>query len=322
LSGTTQSSQRLWLLKGWLSALAITPNGGVIYLKTETKLKTKIATIFLLFFISIGTSSAQKTVSFPFVTADNQTDTVNGTIWLPTKSGKNKAVILLHGGGGAKAGITRQYAELFSQNDFVSLELEMFKSEPVSPLKHLAQLFGAIDYLASSPNVDKSEISILGLSYGASLALYSGTSWANTKFNKDRIKINSIAALYPICYFHERLATQESRTTKRMTNFGFPADFYESWTGIPIKIYVGSNDDFENRDPNSCQSFVAALKDKAQQEKIQVQVIPNATHGWDQGRTYSFSSPLACKGSGCNNTNESNPAVTQTVKDDLLKFLK
>jgi dienelactone hydrolase len=271
--------------------------------------------------MGIGTSTAQESVSFPFVNADNQTENADGTIWLPAKSGKHKAVILLHGAGGSQAEITRQYGELFSKNDFVSLELNMFRSKPETPMKHLAQLFGAINYLAKRPDVDSSQISLVGLSYGGAIALYSATEWANNKFNKADIKIKSIAPLYPTCFFHERLATQESRTTKRMANFGFPADFYDSWAGFPIKIYVGTNDDFEDRDPNSCQSFVSALKDKNQQQKIQVLVIPDATHGWDHGRTYSFNSPLACKASGCENTNESNPAVTRMVKEDLLKFL-
>lgn len=227
----------------------------------------------------------------------------------------------MHGAGGFEAGTTKQYGELFSKNGYVSLELEMFKSKPDTPMKHLAQLFGAIDFLAKRPDVDKSQISLVGQSYGGSIALYAGTAWANREFNKDNIKIRSIAALYPTCFFHERLATQDERTTKRMVNFGFPADFYASWVNMPIKIFVGSRDDFENKDPNSCQNFVSALKDGAQQKNIQVEVLKNATHGWDHGRTYSFNHPLACKGSGCENTNESNPAITQKVKEDLLKFL-
>jgi hypothetical protein len=50
-----------------------------------------------------------------------------------------------------------------------------------------------------------------------------------------------------------------------MATFGFPKDFYKSWAGLPIKILIGGEDDFENRDPKSCNSFIeGGLKNQVQ----------------------------------------------------------
>ena len=72
----------------------------------------------------------------------------------------------------------------------------------------------------------------------------------------------------------------------------------------------------------TCTDFVASIPDEKQRSLTHVHLYPAATHGWDHGKTYSFFARTACKGSGCNNTNESSPEITQAAKADLLKFLQ
>ena len=109
---------------------------------------------------------------------------------------------------------------------------------------------------------------------------------------------------------------------RRMSSFGFPQDFYDTWIKAPIAIFIGGKDDYESRDPKSCDSFVSSIKDEAQRSKTTVRLYPDATHGWDHGRTYSFQEPFACKWQGCRNTNQSDLEVTERAKSDLLNFLK
>jgi dienelactone hydrolase len=281
--------------------------------------------ISLSVFLSVGllaNSAAREVVKFPFPDADGKLQQIDGILRVPPNTTKSGAVLILHGAGGSKTNITSQYGELFASNGFVSLELNMFEGRPENPQKHLSQVFGAIGYLAQRAEVDRNNISVMGLSYGGSLSLYAATAWAGTKYNSNNVPVRSIAALYPTCFFHEELAKQTERVVNRMTKFGFPGDFYKTWSNIPIKIFIGGQDDFENRDPKSCQNFVMALQDEAQRKNISIELYPQATHGWDHGRTYSFRDPLACKWAGCENTNKSDTEVTEKVKEMLVNFFK
>lgn len=267
-----------------------------------------------------GWASTQQLTSVPYIDSSGETQSVDALISLPNANPNKKAVLLLHGAGGFKSGTTSQYAVLLASSGYVTLELQMFEGRPENPQKHLAQVFGAINFLATRNDVDQHEVSILGQSYGGALAIYSATTWANKKYNPKNIPVRSIAALYPTCFFHHDLALGKERVTKRMAMFGFPKDFYGAWIGTPIKILIGGEDDYEGRDSNSCNRFVESIGDPTQRAKISIQLFENATHGWDHGRTYSFRDPLACKWSGCENTNRSDPIVTELGKASILKF--
>lgn len=275
---------------------------------------------FLLLAVPGGVA-AQQLVSIQYSEMSGQTHQVEASLTLPAENTNRKAVLLLHGAGGFKRETTMQYASLLASSGYVALELKMFEGRPENPQKHLAQVFGAINFMANRSDVDRQGISILGQSYGGSLAIYAATNWANQKYNPNRITIRSIVALYPTCFFHQELALEKERVTNRMANFGFPKDLYKSWTGTPIKILIGGEDDFENRDPKSCESFAESVADQVQRDRITIQLFPNATHGWDHGRTYSFRDPLACKWTGCENTNKSDPVITELGKKSILKFL-
>lgn len=265
---------------------------------------------------------AQETVTFAYTELNGSKQQVEAVLRLPSTPMGKRAVIVLHHGGGWSQGTTQQYGELFQRNGVVSLDLKMFDPRPDNPQKHLAQVFGAVSYLASRTDVDPAQISVMGLSYGGAISLYAATAWAHSTYAAPGLKLRSVAALYPTCFFHEGLAKGELRMVRRMDSFGFPADFYDRWIGIPAKIYIGGKDDYESQDPQSCSSFVSAVKDVTQRKLFAVELYPEAKHGWDHGRTYSFYEPIACKGRGCQNTNQSDPELTERVKANLLEFLK
>lgn len=284
-------------------------------------LKRLVRGIFI--FVALATSSlsyAQQIVSIPYSDYSGATQQVDAVISFPTSQANRKAVILLHTAGGYRTGTTPQYASLLTSNGYIALELRMFEAKPENPQKHLAQVFGALRFLVARGDIDKSGVSLLGQSYGGALSIYAATAWANQKYNPEGAVIRSIAALYPTCFFHHELVTQKERVTNRMASFGFPKDFYKSWVGVPVKILIGGEDDYESRDPNACNSFVEAIGDQTQRERFTVQLFPSATHGWDHGRTYSFRDPLACKWTGCENTNRSDQNITELGKASLLEF--
>lgn len=281
----------------------------------------KKITVSLLLIKFLAIAYAQNSVSIPYKELDGAVKQVEGILYMPKDGITRRAVVLLHGAGGWRAERTQQYAEYFQRNGVASIDLRMFESRPENPQKHLAQVFGAINYLARREDINTDQISLLGTSYGGALALYSATTWAQEKYGEKGMKIKNISALYPTCFFHEGIAKKDLRMLKRMEGFGFDTDFYKRWSNIPIEIHIGDQDDFENKDPKSCQSFVDSLEDAEQIKKIVVNVYENATHAWDHGVTYSINDPLACKWRGCKNKNQSNQELTVKVKKKILAFI-
>jgi dienelactone hydrolase len=262
-------------------------------------------------------------VDLKFPGNDGAEVTVEATITLPANPGvpKRPAVVILHHAGGWGDGTTKQYASFLASNGFVVLEPRMFNTdgEKQDSYRHLPTIFGSLAYLAKRPDVDDKKIALMGLSFGANLTLYAGTGWAIAKYPLGELRYAALASFYPLCWIGTAVV---SRTLGRWQNKAYPESFMDKWAGIPLAIFAGGLDDYDSRDPKSCTDFVAAIPDEKQRALTQVHLYPSATHGWDHGKTFSFFARTACKGSGCKNTNESNPEVTQTAKSDLLKFLQ
>lgn len=244
------------------------------------------------------------------------------TLTLPeTAAQKRPAIVILHHAGGWRADTTAQYASFLAAQGFVTLEPRMFDTdgEREDTYRHLPAVFGSLAYLAARPDVDNRKIALMGLSYGALLSLYAGTRWATAKYSAGEHRYAAIAAFYPLCWVAHAYVT---RTIGKWKNKAYPESLMDSWAGIPLAIFAGGLDDYESRDANSCTDFVAAIPDPGQKAVTRVHLYPQATHGWDHGRTYSFFARTACKGAGCQNTNVSDPELTQKAKGELLEFLR
>jgi dienelactone hydrolase len=265
-------------------------------------------------------SQAQEVVTYEYLNHEGKIQSVEAFLRKPEGANKNKAIVILHHAGGLSAGTTSQYAEMFSKNGYTTLEPRMYNmpSERKDTAEHLSQAMGGLTFLASHPGVDKEKISVMGLSFGSFLAVFSGTEWASQKFTQGKLKFNKIAPLYAVCWLLERGAKKELGTLR---NKFLPVDMYDKWTHIPLKFFVGSEDNFDDKDPKTCPNFIEAIPDLKQRSLSSANVY-RATHGWDQ-QTSTFFATGACngKGRGCNNTNQSNPEVTAKVKEDLFKFI-
>lgn len=284
-------------------------------------------TVVVIAWSSVAVSScafAQSTiVSFGFAGNEGSEKSIEAVLTLPPKgtSDKRPAIVILHHAGGWGAGTTTQYANFLSSHGFVTLEPRMFNvdGEKEDTYAHMPGVFGSLAYLAKHADVDDKKIALMGLSYGALLSLYAGTEWAQQKYQPGAHRYAAIASFYPLCWVVKAYVT---RSIGKWKNRAYPESMMDKWTGIPTMIFAPGMDDYESRDARSCEDFVASIPDAKQKSLTSVQVYPGATHGWDHGRTYTFFARTACKGVGCNNTNESNPAVTEQAKNDLLKFLR
>ena len=270
------------------------------------------------------TAQAQEVVQIAYTGMNAGTDQFEAVLRKPEGPGPHKAIVILHHAGGWRSGTTEQYGELLQKNGFVTLEPRMFayplasRREAHEPAQFLAQAFGALQYLAKMPEVNSQKISVMGLSYGANMTIYTASDWAARKFTDGKLKFHSGIAFYPTCFTLETMVKGKRNV---MIDDNFPDDFLSRWSSMPLLILSGGKDDYEDRDPQACQSMVDAMSDEAQRKASRVIVYPKATHGWDHGRTYSFFTRMGCKMQGCQNTNESDEEVTAKAKDDLIRFL-
>jgi len=268
--------------------------------------------------LCVAAVQAQEIVRYDFQNMAGRKDTVEAVIRVPSGDAPRKALILLHHAGGWGEGTTRQYAEYFAERGFVTLEPRMFNVRPRRSSDYLGEVFGALKYLAAHPAVDKTQISVMGLSLGANLAIFSATQWAQDKFGDAGLRFKSLAAFYPVCWPHT--ATIQRTLPGRFKHSTVPEDFEDKWAAIALRLFVGTLDDYDDRDPQACPDFIAAIPDAKQRSLTSLVQYPGATHGWDQ-QTRSFPEHVACKGRGCTNHNVHNPEVTAKAKEDLLKYL-
>jgi dienelactone hydrolase len=233
---------------------------------------------------------------------------------------KLPAVIVLHDGGGWSTERTRQYADLFTANGYATLEPRLYYDGNATRTnkKDLASLYGALSYLAEQPTIDKNRIYVVGMSAGAMLGILAKTKMAAETFNRSGTQFRAIGSLYPVCW----LFTTTIDGKPQGVFADFTAEDMRNWQGIPIRLFIPEFDDYDDRDARTCENFIAKIPSEKERQSFSIKLYAGVTHGWDHGRTYSFYAAAACKGSGCVNTNQSNPAVTQQGYKDVLEFLK
>ncbi len=228
------------------------------------------------------------------------------------------AVVLLHHGGGWENTQTRQYATALSKAGYVTLEVILFNTrneQKPKPSSYLPHIFGAHKFLSGLPYVDSSRIAVSGGSYGGLLTILTATQWAATQYGAPQgIKFAAHAAFYPLCWMINNFIHKKPSTPD------IPGTVYDSYTGSPIKIYAGAEDDYDARDPKACDNLVQALPED-QRAAFNVRVFPGTTHGWDHQRNSNFYEKIACKGKGCYNTNNVDPKATAEGIANLIVFL-
>jgi dienelactone hydrolase len=233
---------------------------------------------------------------------------------------KVPAVIVLHDGGGWSTERTRQYGDLFISNGYATLEPRLFydAKAPRTYKKDLASLYAALAYVSKQPEVDKNRIYAVGMSAGAILALLAKTKVGDESFGQPGITFKAIAPLYPVCWLFS--AAMDGNPHKSFS--GFTAADMKNWQLTPTRLFIPEFDDYEDRDTKTCENFIAKIPSEQARSSFSIKLYSGATHGWDHGKTYSFQTEAACKGRGCLNTNQSNPAVTQQGYKDILEFFK
>jgi dienelactone hydrolase len=154
---------------------------------------------------------------------------------------------------------------------------------------------------------------VVGVKVPAVVLLHSAWGWADEHEGSSAYaQALQEAGFYPMCWILK--ANAQGRKSP------VPASAWLEWSGMPIRIFAGANDDYDNRDPKACENAVSALPE-AQQRGFSVRVYSEATHGWDQRMGATFFEKLACNGRGCNNTNLPNKQITELSVKELTGFM-
>jgi dienelactone hydrolase len=246
-----------------------------------------------------------------------------GVLRIPTGERNGHAMLLLHHSGGFDRGTTAQYAALFQQRGFVTLELRLFdrpENRPVAPVMY-AMTASALTFLSRQPGVQADKVSAIGLSMGAFMAIVGASSWFYAAHDLGDRRFHKLAALYPVCWSANEVSKGHTEGLAHVA--GLPANFLQGFAGVPLLILAAGRDDYDGRNPRACPDFAASIRDTRQASITQVKVYAEATHGWDHGWTYEFTVWGGCIGrTNCRNRNVHSPEHTAKGKQDLLEFFK
>jgi dienelactone hydrolase len=212
---------------------------------------------------------------------------------LPPGSGPVPAVVILHGSAGVD-GHGARYAEHLLAAGIGSLEIDMFSPCGIGRGQGISQrppradampdVYGALRALASHPRVDADRIGVMGMSYGAGLAVYLATTPLGRAYAAGRPDFRAAAALYPVCYGYD-----PDHPLARLLGLSFPR--------LPLLMLVAERDDYDSDGGASCRRL-AASGAAAAQARMQVHVLAGATHMWDSESNLTFRDPAARRGQG------------------------
>lgn len=202
---------------------------------------------------------AQSAVSFPSL-ATERPDSLSALVYTPEGAGPFPAVVLAHGCGGIGRNV-HNWAAFLQKRGYVALVLDSFSSRSISEIcttprltlaDRVGDAYGALKYLQSLPNVDGGRVGMMGFSHGAMTTLKAISE--STAFPLGAApRFAAAIALYPDCLTSEVDAT------------------------VPLLIQSAARDDWTLAAP--CQAKGATRK--AEGYPVEVEVIPNAMHGFD-----------------------------------------
>jgi dienelactone hydrolase len=300
--------------------------GTVTFLEIQMKMKNFFPFWVIFYFLtSSALCWAQTKIKVDYTTGPGTpVEQVEAVFRSPTTVANGQAILILHHGGGYGANTTQQYAEMFSSNGFATLELIMFQDvrslNRPEPIAMHGQVMGGLKHLSKVSGVDSKKVSAMGMSLGAFLTIDATSSWFYEHYQAGELRFNKLVALYPVCW----MMTEASKgQTKDIPIFkGLPNTFLQQFAEIPLMILAAGKDSYDSLDAGACPTFAKSIFNPRQSAITKVEVFPNATHGWDHGKDYSFPVRGGCTDrTSCTNRTVSSPATVEQGKQAVMSFL-
>lgn len=211
------------------------------------------------------------------------TVTLTGELFLPEGAGPFPAIVLAHGCAGNRT-VEPAWGRFLRAAGYATFNVDSLHGRNLRevctqpgalfPVQRLADVYGALRYLATHPNIDAKRVALMGFSHGGIVAMFASTTWAKEKFAAGALPaFRAFIPFYPYC------------------NPIFPE---RDRVSAPVRIHTGSADDWTPAKP--CADLAASLK--ASGHDVAVSIYPDAFHGFDQARDTLYL-PNVVNGADC-----------------------
>ena len=219
-----------------------------------------IRAVAIVLLVLLGTPALAQPVSFPSVTvgSSHAGPEVNARVYKPPGNGPFPAIILAHSCAGTNPH-TDFWGRLLVSWGYLVLAPDSFGPRGtkavcttpgvVTPNMRVADVAGALDYLATRPDVVKGKIGIIGHSHGGSTVIRS----AQKNYGLARRGLVAGVAYYPGC-----------------------SPQFDGGIDIPVLLLAGDKDDWTPSD--RCRTLVSHLQ---QGSLVDAVYYPNAYHSFD-----------------------------------------
>ncbi|HME94921.1 MAG TPA: dienelactone hydrolase family protein [Methylomirabilota bacterium] len=134
---------------------------------------------------------------------------ITGVLRKPNGDGPFPAVVLMHGCGGIQPG-NESWASFLTEGGYVTLLVDSFGPRGLTEIctnfgrlgvsQRTLDAYGALDYLRSSPFVDRERVALMGWSHGGSVVL--AAMWERSRPPEGGFRAG--VALYPFCEHYSR----------------------------------------------------------------------------------------------------------------------
>ena len=204
--------------------------------------------------------------------AEGKTKEISGILKFPKKEWTKRlpAVVLLHGGGGPRAG-EKYWSKILRKIGLVTFVVDSNTTRgcPSSTpgvcknysknqgMANIVDAYRALELLSTHPRIDPSRIAVMGFSVGGKASLYASVKRFQKMWGTPGLEFAAYVPFYPAC------------------NITF--DHNEKISDQPIRIFYGELDEWSS--PVPCEEYVNRLRKVG--KDITITVYPGVHHNFD-----------------------------------------
>ena len=222
---------------------------------------------------------------------EGKTKEISGLLKFPKKEWTKRfpAVVLLHGGGGPRAG-EKYWSKILKKIGLATFVVDSNSTRgcPASTkgacknyslnqgMVNIVDAYQALEILSTHPRIDPTRIAVMGFSVGGKASLYSSVKRFQKMWGKPELEFAAYVPFYPSCNI----------------TFNDDGDISDK----PIRIFYGELDEWST--PIPCKEYVNRLREKG--KDITITIYPGAHHNFDHKGDATAPTSLPSKNSRIN----------------------
>ena len=220
-----------------------------------------------------------------------QTIEISAKLKFPKKKWTERlpAVVLLHGGGGPRAGV-KYWSKILNKIGLATFVVDSNSTRGCPPstkgvcenysqhqgMANIVDAYRALEILSTHPLIDPERIAVMGFSVGGKASLYSSVKRFQKLWGTPGLEFAAYLPFYPAC------------------NISFDHD--EKISDRPIRIFYGELDEWST--PIPCEDYVNRLRKIG--KDVTITIYPKAHHNFDHKGDSSATKSIPSKDSRIN----------------------